>query len=129
MIAFGPTLTDDRQSLIVASDNNFNDNQETQFLAFALDLDSDTTDGDNTDSDSTDDDNTDGDSNGDGTFTLQLLHAADQEGGIPALEDAPNFSAVLNALRDEDTDGDGNPDYANTLTLSSGDAYILGLFF
>ncbi len=62
------------------------------------------------------------------TFTLQLLHAADQEAGIAALEDAPNFSAVLNALRDEDADGDGNPDYANTLTLSSGDAYIPGPF-
>ncbi|NEN96553.1 MAG: endonuclease/exonuclease/phosphatase, partial [Moorea sp. SIO3I7] len=38
-IAFGPTLPDGRQSLIVASDNNFNDNQITQFLAFGLDLD------------------------------------------------------------------------------------------
>lgn len=45
--------------------------------------------------------NNDGGSNDDGTFTLQLLHAADQEGGIPALGDAPNFSAVLNALRDD----------------------------
>lgn len=54
------------------------------------------------------------------TFTLQLLHAADQEAGIPALEDAPNFSAVLNALRD---------DFDNTVTLSSGDAIIPGLFF
>ncbi|HHP7231070.1 MAG TPA: choice-of-anchor I family protein [Xenococcaceae cyanobacterium] len=53
-------------------------------------------------------------------FTLQLLHAADQEAGIPALETAPNFSAVLNALRD---------DYENTLVLSSGDAYIPGPFF
>ncbi|MDV3349313.1 choice-of-anchor I family protein [Leptothoe sp. LEGE 181152] len=54
------------------------------------------------------------------TFTLQLLHAADQEAGIPALEDAPRFSAVLNALRD---------DFDNTITLSSGDAIIPGLFF
>ena len=61
-------------------------------------------------------------------FTLQLLHTADQEGGIPALEDAPNFSAVLNALKNEDADGDGNADYENTLTLSSGDAYIPGIF-
>lgn len=53
-------------------------------------------------------------------FTLQLLHAADQEAGIPALEDAPRFSAVLNALRD---------DFENTLVLSSGDAIIPGLFF
>ncbi|BAY80682.1 alkaline phosphatase [Calothrix parasitica NIES-267] len=61
-------------------------------------------------------------------FTLQLLHATDQEGGIPALEDAPNFSAVLNALKNEDADSDGNADYENTLLLSSGDAYIPGLF-
>ena len=54
------------------------------------------------------------------TFTLQLLHAADQEAGIPALDDAPNFSAVLNALRD---------DFDNTVVLSSGDAIIPGLFF
>jgi len=54
------------------------------------------------------------------SFTLQLLHIADQEAGIPALEDAPRASAVLNALKD---------DYDNTLVLSSGDAYIPGLFF
>ena len=53
-------------------------------------------------------------------FTLQLLHFADQEAGVPALEDAPRASAVLTALRD---------DFENTLTLSSGDAYIPGVFF
>ncbi len=58
------------------------------------------------------------------TFTLQLFHAADQEAGIAAIEDAVNFSAVLNALRNEDIDGDGITGFANTLTLSSGDAYI-----
>jgi 2',3'-cyclic-nucleotide 2'-phosphodiesterase (5'-nucleotidase family) len=63
------------------------------------------------------------------TFTLQLLHAADQEAGIPALEDAPRFSAVLNALKNQDADGDGNLDYGNTLILSSGDAYIPSPFF
>jgi 2',3'-cyclic-nucleotide 2'-phosphodiesterase (5'-nucleotidase family) len=62
-------------------------------------------------------------------FKLQLLHAADQEAGVPALEDAPNFSAVLNALRNEDADSDGNPDYENTIVLSSGDAYIPSPFF
>lgn len=61
-------------------------------------------------------------------YTLQLLHAADQEAGIPALEDAPRFSAVLNALKTEDADGDGTVDFANTLVLSSGDAYIPGPF-
>ncbi len=39
-LAFGPTLADGRQSLIIASDNNFNPNgQFTQFLAFAVDFD------------------------------------------------------------------------------------------
>ncbi|WP_293150608.1 hypothetical protein [Okeania sp. SIO2C9] len=32
---------------------------------------------------------------------LQILHAADQEAGIPAIEDAVNFSAVMNALEDD----------------------------
>ncbi|MGD1714126.1 bifunctional metallophosphatase/5'-nucleotidase [Dapis sp. BLCC M172] len=49
------------------------------------------------------------------TFSLQLLHASDFEAGLEALEDAPRFSAVLNALKD---------DYPNTLFLSSGDNYI-----
>ncbi len=61
-------------------------------------------------------------------FTLQLFHAADQEAGIPALDDAPRFSAVLNALKAQDIDSDGTPGFANTLILSSGDAYIPGVF-
>lgn len=61
------------------------------------------------------------------TFTLEILHTADQEAGIPALDDIPNFSAVLNALKDQDIGDDGEPD--NTLMLSSGDAIIPGLFF
>ena len=65
----------------------------------------------------------------DGAFTLQLLHAADQEAGVPALETIPNFSAVLNGLRDEDADGNGVADYENTVALSSGDAYIPSPFF
>ena len=60
-------------------------------------------------------------------FTLELLHFADQEGTATAIQDAPNFSAVLNALRDEDLGNDGEAD--NTLTLSSGDVFIPGLFF
>ncbi|MBW4485063.1 MAG: choice-of-anchor I family protein [Tildeniella torsiva UHER 1998/13D] len=62
-------------------------------------------------------------------FTLQLFHAADQEGNITALDDAPGFSAVLNALKNQDIDGDGVAGFANTLILSSGDAYIPGVFF
>ncbi len=61
-------------------------------------------------------------------FKLQLLHAADQEAAIPALDDAPRFSAVLNALKNQDIDGDGVAGFANTLILSSGDAYIPGVF-
>ncbi len=53
-------------------------------------------------------------------LTLQLLHAADQEGGVEAVDDAPRFSAVLDALRAL------NPD--RTLVLSSGDNYIPGPF-
>ncbi|MBF2065965.1 MAG: 5'-nucleotidase C-terminal domain-containing protein [Calothrix sp. C42_A2020_038] len=53
-------------------------------------------------------------------FQLQILHASDFEAGIPALNDAVNFSTVINALKD---------DFANTLILSSGDNYIPGPFF
>jgi 3-phytase/alkaline phosphatase D len=35
-MTFGPTLPDGRRTLIVVSDNNFNDTQVTQFLALAL---------------------------------------------------------------------------------------------
>ena len=76
-----------------------------------------------------DDGNNSDETNQDGTFTLQILHAADQEAGIPALDDADNFSAVLNALETEDADGDGVADYENTVKLSSGDVYIPGPFF
>lgn len=67
---------------------------------------------------------TDGDG---GVFTLELLHIADQEASSGAVVDAPNLSAVLNALRAQDLGNDGEPD--NTLTLSSGDAIIPGVFF
>ncbi len=56
-------------------------------------------------------------------FQLQLLHASDQEAGIPALDDAPRFSAVLNALKNQDANNDKLPDYANTILLSSGDLH------
>ncbi|WP_300015073.1 ExeM/NucH family extracellular endonuclease [uncultured Roseobacter sp.] len=66
------------------------------------------------------------DGNG-GVFTLELLHIADQEASSGAVVDAPNLSAVLNALRAQDLGDDGVAD--NTLTLSSGDAIIPGVFF
>ncbi|MGL5082114.1 MAG: hypothetical protein ACRC8A_11570, partial [Microcoleaceae cyanobacterium] len=53
-------------------------------------------------------------------FELQILHTSDQEAGIPALNDAPGLSAVLNALEG---------DFANTIKLSSGDLFIAGPFF
>lgn len=62
-------------------------------------------------------------------FRLQLFHLADQEGNITALDDAPRLSGVLNALRAEDIDLDGIPGFTGTLTLSSGDAWIPGLFY
>jgi len=60
-------------------------------------------------------------------FTLELLHVADQEAGALAVQDAPRLSAVMNALEAQDLGDDGVPD--NTLRLSSGDAFIPGLFY
>ncbi|MGL5943093.1 MAG: esterase-like activity of phytase family protein [Waterburya sp.] len=37
-LTFGPTLPDGRQSLTLVSDNNFSENQVTQFLSFAVDI-------------------------------------------------------------------------------------------
>jgi len=53
-------------------------------------------------------------------FTLQLLHAADMEGGIEALENAPRFSSILNALKAEVED---------TVIIGAGDSFIPGPFF
>ena len=53
-------------------------------------------------------------------ITLQLLHAADMEGGVEALENAPRFSSVLNALKAE---------VENTVIIGAGDSYIPGPFF
>lgn len=62
-----------------------------------------------------------------GAFTLELLHVTDQEAASAAVIDAPNLSAVMNALEAQDLGGDGVAD--NTIRLSSGDAIIPGLFF
>lgn len=53
-------------------------------------------------------------------YTLQLLHANDLEGGVAALDNAPNFAAIVDTL--EDT-------FENTILLSAGDNYIPGPFF
>ncbi|MEL6206398.1 MAG: choice-of-anchor I family protein, partial [Pseudomonadota bacterium] len=60
-------------------------------------------------------------------FTLELLHFTDQEANASTIDNIDNLSAVLTALRDQDLGDDGVAD--NTLTLSSGDVIIPGLFF
>ncbi len=55
-----------------------------------------------------------------GAFTLQILHANDLEGGRDAIENAPNFAAIVDSLEGE---------FDNTLILSGGDNYIPGPFF
>jgi 2',3'-cyclic-nucleotide 2'-phosphodiesterase (5'-nucleotidase family) len=62
-------------------------------------------------------------------FSLQLFHLSDQEANTTSTELAPNLSAILAALRAEDIDGDGEEGHVHTLTLSSGDAWIPGLFY
>ena len=54
------------------------------------------------------------------SYTLQLLHANDLEGGVAALDSAPNFAAIVDQFDDE---------YANTVIISAGDNYIPGPFF
>jgi 2',3'-cyclic-nucleotide 2'-phosphodiesterase (5'-nucleotidase family) len=53
-------------------------------------------------------------------FELQILHASDLEGGVDGIDDAPNFAAVVDALRGR---------FVNTITVSAGDNYIPGPFF
>ncbi|GAB4564162.1 MAG: hypothetical protein Tsb0020_14040 [Haliangiales bacterium] len=54
-------------------------------------------------------------------FTLQILHAGDMEAGSDAVDDAPRFSAILDALASEYL--------VNTVIVSSGDNYLPGPFF
>lgn len=51
-------------------------------------------------------------------FTLQLLHAADMDSAVGALENVENFSAMLDGFRRQFPN--------NTLVLSSGDNYVPG---
>ncbi|MCO6414644.1 SdiA-regulated domain-containing protein [Siccirubricoccus sp. KC 17139] len=48
-------------------------------------------------------------------FTLQILHASDFEAGVQAVDRAPQFAAIVDKLEDQ---------YANSITLASGDNYI-----
>ncbi|MFM9967678.1 MAG: choice-of-anchor I family protein [Burkholderiales bacterium] len=52
-------------------------------------------------------------------FTLQLLHFTDGEAGLLASQTAPNLAALVDAFED---------DYANSITLTSGDNFIPGPF-
>jgi len=52
-------------------------------------------------------------------YRLQLLHASDFEGGVPATDDAPRFASIVDRLEDQ---------YLNTLKLSSGDNFLPGPF-
>ncbi|MCI4662738.1 MAG: choice-of-anchor I family protein [Neomegalonema sp.] len=54
------------------------------------------------------------------TYTLQILHASDLEGGVEAIDSAPNFAAIVDTLEDTQE---------NTIILSAGDNYIPGPFF
>ncbi len=60
-------------------------------------------------------------------YTLELLHMTDQEGSSSSVELAANASAILNALELQDLGADELAD--NTIRLSSGDAFIPGVFF
>lgn len=51
-------------------------------------------------------------------FTLQILHAADMDSAVGAVENVENFSAILDGFRSQ------YPDH--TIVLSSGDNYIPG---
>ena len=58
------------------------------------------------------------------TFSLQILHASDLEGGLDAIENAPNFAAIVDAL-EADAATAGIP----SILLAAGDNYIPGPFF
>ena len=51
----------------------------------------------------------------DGAYTLQILHASDLEGSVAAVDDAPNFAAIIDRLEDAQE---------NSITISSGDNWI-----
>ncbi len=53
-------------------------------------------------------------------YTLQLLHASDLEGGVEAIQNAPDFAAIIDALEES---------FDNTVIISAGDNFIPGPFF
>ena len=58
------------------------------------------------------------------TTSIQFLHASDLEGGVEAIENAPNFAAIADAFETEKA-----AEGVATVTLSSGDNYIPSPFF
>ncbi len=54
-------------------------------------------------------------------LTLQLLHASDLEGGVDAIDRAPNFAALVETFEAQFP--------TSTLVLSAGDNFISGPFF
>jgi 2',3'-cyclic-nucleotide 2'-phosphodiesterase (5'-nucleotidase family) len=57
-------------------------------------------------------------------LTLQILHASDLEGGVDAIDDAPRFAAVVEAL-----EVDAAAQTIPSILLSAGDNYLPGPFF
>lgn len=58
------------------------------------------------------------------TFSLQMLHASDLEGGVDAIDDAPNFATVVDALEDQ-----ASAQGIASIVLSAGDNFLPGPFF
>jgi len=57
-------------------------------------------------------------------FALQILHASDLEGGVDAVENAPGFAAIVEAL-----ENDAATRSVGSILLSAGDNYIPGPFY
>ncbi|WP_309399345.1 choice-of-anchor I family protein [Cerasicoccus maritimus] len=57
------------------------------------------------------------------SYTLQVLHASDLEGGVDAIGRAPNFAAIAQFCEENPGSADG------TIILSAGDNIIPGPFF
>ena len=55
---------------------------------------------------------------------VQILHASDLEGGVEAIDAAPNFAAIVEAL-----EADAGQKGLTSLLLSAGDNMIPGPFF
>ncbi|MFC7336873.1 lamin tail domain-containing protein [Haloferula chungangensis] len=55
---------------------------------------------------------------------IQILHASDLEGGVDAIDNAPGFAAIVEAL-----ENDSSFHSAGSILLSAGDNYIPGPFY